>query len=255
MKKIDLNCDLGESYGEFTVGMDAEVLKYITSANVACGYHGGDPLTMEKTVKNAIKNGVAIGAHPSFPDLVGFGRREMRLTPDQIRTDVIYQIGALCGFLAAQGAELQHVKPHGALYNMSGKDYDMAMAICAGVKQCAPSAIMLAPVGSMMQKAAAEQGLRFAGEFFADRAYNPDGSLVPRSMPGSLITDPEAAAQRVLQMLQKGTVTCIDGTVLDISCVSVCVHGDNAHAVDVVRALRSSLENAGVTPSPMGEIL
>lgn len=253
MRKIDLNCDLGESYGAFSIGMDEQVLDYITSANVACGFHGGDPLTMEKTVKTAADKGVAIGAHPSFPDLVGFGRREMKLTPEQVRTDVKYQIGALKAFLLSLNTPMQHVKPHGALYNMACKDATLAEAVCRAIKESAPEALVLAPVGSAMEKAAAALGLGFAGEFFADRAYNPDGSLVARSLPGAMITDGGTAASRVLQMVQHGTVTCIDGAQMQISCASVCVHGDNAHAVELVKSLRQSLTDAGVEIAAMGQ--
>ena len=194
--KIDLNCDLGESFGNYKIGMDEEVIKYISSANIACGFHASDPLVMAKTVSLAKENGVSIGAHPGYPDLVGFGRRNMSLTPAEITAIIVYQIGALSAFCSANGMKLKHVKPHGALYNMAAKDPAIAMAICEGIYSVDKQLILLAPSFSQMAKAAHSLGLPTASEVFADRAYEEDGSLVARSKPGAMITNEEEAILR-----------------------------------------------------------
>ena len=255
MKAIDLNCDLGEGFGAYTIGRDRELMEVITSASVACGFHAGDPTVMRHTVEAAATQGVALGAHPGYPDLQGFGRREMKLSPEEVYADVLYQLGALAGFVRAQGCRLQHIKPHGALYNQACKEKQLAGAICHAVKDFDPSLIVLAPGYSAFRQAAQLLGLPFAGEFFADRAYLPDGSLVPRSQPGAVIHDGALAASRVLQMAQEGTVTCIDGTVLPMRCVSVCVHGDNEAALESVRLIRRTLEQNGVALRPMRELI
>ena len=202
MPSIDLNCDLGESFGAYTIGMDAEILPYITSANIACGFHAGDPSVMQKSVLLCKKYGVQVGAHPGLPDLQGFGRRKMAISPAEAEADVIYQIGALKAFCDAAGVPLHHVKPHGALYNMAAKDPELAAAICRAVKAAAPEAMLLALSGSEMIKAAQALGLRVCSEVFADRGYQPDGTLVPRGKPGAMIENEEEAIARVLQ---KGT--------------------------------------------------
>lgn len=202
MHKIDLNCDLGESFGNYKLGLDDEVIKYISSANIACGFHASDPLVMQKTVALARDNGVAVGAHPGFPDLVGFGRRNMNVSPAEAKAFVQYQIGALSAFCKAAGCRLAHVKPHGALYNMAGKDEILAAAICEAVYEFDPELILLCLSGSKMMSAAKKIGLRAASEVFADRAYEDDGSLVARGKPGAVITDEDEAVSRVIGMVK-----------------------------------------------------
>ncbi len=255
MAKIDLNSDLGESFGAYTLGRDPELMAYITSANVACGWHAGDPMVMQKTVRTALEHGVAIGAHPGYPDLLGFGRREMKITPDEAYGYVLYQLGALSAFVNAEGGSLQHIKPHGALYNQACKDIELASAVCRAARDFDPGLIVLAPFASAFRAGAEQLGLPFAGEFFADRAYLPDGNLVPRSQPGAVIHDAEVACRRVLQMAREGTVTCVDGSVLSMNCQSVCVHGDNAQALAAVQKIRAALEADGITLCSIKELL
>ncbi len=255
MHAIDLNSDLGESFGAYTLGMDEKLMEYITSANVACGWHAGDPLVMQKTIRAAAKNGVAVGAHPGYLDLMGFGRREIKITPEEAYTYVLYQLGALDAFTRTEGVKIQHVKPHGALYNQACKDEKLASAICRAAQAFDGELIVLAPYNSAFRTAAEAIGQPFAGEFFADRAYLPDGSLVPRSQPGAVIHDADEACRRVLQMAREGTVTCLDGTELTMRCVSVCVHGDNAEALATVKKIRCSLEQDGVLLRAMKELI
>ena len=217
MPSIDLNCDLGESFGAYTIGMDAEILPYVTSANIACGFHAGDPSVMQKSVLLCKKYGVQVGAHPGLLDLQGFGRRRMAISPAEAEADVIYQIGALKAFCDAAGVPLHHVKPHGALYNMAARDPVLAAAICRAVQAAAPGAVLLALSGSEMVKAANAIGLPVASEVFADRGYQADGSLVPRGAPGAMIEDEDTAIARVLQMAAQGTVQADDGST-DSSC-------------------------------------
>lgn len=255
MHKIDLNSDLGESFGAYTLGMDEGLMEYITSANVACGWHAGDPVVMQKTIRAAVKNGVAVGAHPGYPDLMGFGRREMKITPEEAYAYVLYQLGALDAFARAEGVNLQHIKPHGALYNQACKDEKLAGAICRAAQAFSDDLIVLAPYNSAFRTAAEAIGQPFAAEFFADRAYLPDGSLVPRSQPGAVIHDPELACQRVLKMAREGVVTCIDGTALQMRCASVCVHGDNEAALASVKMIRQALEDEVILLTPMKELI
>ena len=255
MHKIDLNSDLGESFGAYTLGMDEQLMDYITSANVACGWHAGDPCVMQKTLFSAAQKGVAVGAHPGYPDLLGFGRREMKISPDEAYTYVLYQLGALDAFARVEGCNIQHIKPHGALYNQACKDEKLAGAICRAAKSFSDDLIVLAPYNSAFRTAAEAIGQPFAAEFFADRAYLPDGSLVPRNKPGAVIHDPELACQRVLKMAREGVVTCIDGTSLQMRCASVCVHGDNEAALASVKMIRRALEDEGVLLTPMKELI
>jgi UPF0271 protein len=255
MVRVDLNSDVGESFGAYKLGLDAEVLKHVTSANIACGFHAGDPMVMAKTVALAVENGVGIGAHPGYPDLQGFGRRNMNLTPEEVKNFVIYQVGALAAFARAAGRPLQHVKAHGALYNMAAKDAKLARAIAEGVKAVAPDAILLALAGSEMVKAAREVGLKVAQEVFADRAYNPDGTLVPRSQPGSMIHDPEVAIPRAVRMVTEGKVTAITGEEIPIQADSICVHGDNPEAIAFVARIRDALAAAGVEVVPLAQVI
>lgn len=246
MKRVDLNCDLGESFGAYTLGMDAEVIRHITSANVACGFHASDPLVMAKTVALAKAAGVAVGAHPGYPDLVGFGRRNMAVSPEEAKAMVQYQVGALQAFCTANGLRLQHVKPHGAMYNMAAKDRKLADAICRGVREVDPELILMGLSGSCLLDAAQDVGLRCASEVFADRAYEDDGSLTPRGMEGAVITDEEEAIARVLQMVEQGTVTARSGKIIPIQADSVCLHGDGEKAVAFARRIREALSASGV---------
>ena len=253
--KIDLNCDLGESFGAYTIGMDEKVIPLITSANVACGFHASDPVVMDRTVKLAAKSGVMIGAHPGFPDLQGFGRRQMNLSPNEVRTSVMYQVGALKAFCKAYGVCLQHVKPHGALYNMAGKDAKLAEAIVEGIASVDSTLILLGLSGSEMLKAAESKGLPFAKEVFADRAYEEDGSLVARSKEGSMITDEDEAVSRVIRMIKEKKVKAITGKDINIDAQSVCVHGDGAKALAFVSKIRIALEYEEIEISPLSKIV
>lgn len=244
--RIDLNCDLGESFGAYRIGMDEEVIPYITSANVACGFHGGDPVVMAKTVEMCREHGAHVGAHPGFPDLIGFGRRNMTVKPEEAKAYIQYQIGALKAFCDGAGIKLSHVKPHGALYNMAAKDYALAAAVCEAVKAVDENLVLLALSGSQMIRAAKETGVPFASEVFADRGYQGDGSLVPRTMPGAMIEDEDEAVRRVIRMAKEGMVTAVDGTEVPIQADSVCVHGDSPRALAFVQKIHSALEEAGV---------
>ncbi len=255
MYKIDLNCDLGESFGAYTLGLDSQVLPHISSANVACGFHAADPVVMSKTVQLAKAAGVAVGAHPGYPDLQGFGRRNMVIPPNDVKAMVQYQIGALLAFCKANGIAMQHVKPHGALYNMAGKDEALALAICEGIAQVDDSLILLGLSGSKMLSAAKTVGLRAASEVFADRAYEEDGSLVARSKPGAMITDEDEAVRRVVAMVKKGTVTAITGKEIPLQADSVCVHGDSPKALNFVQKIRTAFQAAGIQIAPLGEIV
>lgn len=246
MISIDLNCDLGESFGAYKIGMDELVVPKITSANIACGFHAGDPLVMKKTVALCRQYGVGIGAHPGYPDLGGFGRRNMNIPYSEVEADIIYQVGALKAFCDSEGVPLCHVKPHGALYNMAAKDYDLAMAICRGIWAVDSSLKILAQSGSCMIRAAQETGLPFVSEVFADRAYQADGSLVPRTQQGAMITDEETAIARVVKMAKTGKVTAIDGTEVAVCADSVCVHGDGEKALTFVEKIREALKSAGI---------
>ncbi len=255
MLKIDLNCDLGESFGVYTLGMDEDVLPLITSANIACGFHASDPVTMAKTVRLAADRGVSIGAHPGFPDLLGFGRRNMSVSPSEAKAYIQYQIGALSAFAKSCGVRLSHVKPHGALYNMAGKDMRLAEAICEGIAELDESLILLALSGSAMMEAAKRKGLRAAREVFADRAYEPDGSLVARTKPGAVIADENEAAFRVIRMIQEKKVRAVDGTDLDMEADSVCIHGDSIHALEFAKKLRAAFSAAGIEAAPLKDIV
>lgn len=246
MPVIDLNCDLGESFGAYKIGLDEEVLPYVTSANIACGFHGGDPVVMEQTVALCKRYGVRAGAHPGFPDLAGFGRRNMSLTPNEVKTSVMYQIGALNSFCRGAGIKLCHVKPHGALYNMAANDYELAKAICQAIKEVDGSLVLLALSNSEMLRAAKDTGVSAASEVFADRAYERDGSLVPRSRRGAVIEDEELALKRVIRMAKEGVVEAIDGSTVSIDADSVCVHGDGGKALEFVKRLRKGFSEAGI---------
>lgn len=246
---VDLNSDLGESFGNYTIGMDEEILKFVSSANVACGWHAGDPMVMEKTVALAKEFGTAVGAHPGFPDRMGFGRRNMAVTPEEAKAYVKYQLGALQAFAKAHGVKIQHVKPHGALYNMAAVDEKLAKAMCEAVYEVDKDIIFMGLAGSRMITAAEETGLKAASEVFADRAYNDDGTLVSRKLPGAVIKDKELAIKRVVRMVKEGKVESINGKDIDIKADSICVHGDNPKALEFVKNIRETLEKEGVTIS------
>lgn len=239
--KIDLNCDLGESFGNYKIGMDEEVIKFISSANIACGFHASDPLVMVKTVSLAKESGVSIGAHPGYPDLVGFGRRNMNVAPEELKAMVQYQIGALNAFCKASGVKMNHVKPHGAMYNMAAKDEKLAIAISAGIAEVDDSLILLGLSGSELLKAANQIGLKCANEVFADRAYEEDGSLVARTKAGAVITNEEEVIERVIKMIKEHKVKAITGKEIEIKPDSICVHGDNPKALNFVKVIRERL--------------
>ncbi len=258
MKKIDLNCDMGESFGAYTLGMDAAVIRHITSANVACGFHAGDPRVMDETVAAAKQNGVGVGAHPGYPDLIGFGRRNMDCTVDEIRRSVIYQIGALMAFCRTHNVPLQHVKAHGALYLTSVEKEEVARAVAEAVAAVDSNLIMVALAGKKgetVRKVGAELGLRVAGEAFPDRAYTPEGTLASRKLPGTVIHDPKVVSERALMMAKERKVIALDGTTIDLDVQTLCVHGDNETAVDLVAEIRNTLRAGGLSLSPMGEWL
>ncbi len=242
---INLNADLGESFGAWSMGEDAAMLEVVNSANVACGFHAGDPLVMSRTVATAKRNGVSVGAHPGFPDLQGFGRRRMDIPADELAAMLIYQIGALVGVARAEGHAVTHVKPHGALNNMACVDAALAATVAGAVHRLDPGLILLAPALSKLAEAGRAAGLRVVEEIFADRAYQPDGSLVPRSRPGAMIHGPEACLRHVMTMLEAGALIAVDGTRLPVRAQSICVHGDDAEAVATARALRDGLRRAG----------
>ncbi|MBM3944902.1 MAG: LamB/YcsF family protein [SAR202 cluster bacterium] len=251
--RIDFNCDMGESFGMYKMGFDEEVIKHISSANVACGFHAGDPVWMQKTVRLAEDNGVGIGAHPSYPDLVGFGRRNMNLSAEEVKCDLTYQIGALQAFTRAR--KLQHVKPHGAMYNQAVNDEKLARAICEAIQELQPDLVLLALAGSNWVKIAEDMGLRVAREIFADRALNPDGTLVSRSKPGSVIHDADEVAERSLRMVTEGIATAINGEEIPVQAESLCLHGDTPGAVDMAKRVRQELESAGVQITPLGQLV
>ncbi|ASJ10635.1 lactam utilization protein LamB [Thermococcus sp. P6] len=253
--KVDLNSDLGESFGRYRLGMDEEVMRYVTSANVACGWHAGDPLVMRRTVRLAREMKVEVGAHPGYPDLLGFGRRYMDLTREEARNYVLYQIGALYAFAKAEGLTLQHVKPHGALYNALAKDEELARGVLEGIADFERKLIFVGLSNSKPLEIAEEMGLSVAHEVFADRAYNPDGTLVSRRLKGAVIHDKEAIAERVISMVKDGGVKAINGEWVDLKADTVCVHGDNPKALEITAHVRKRLEEEGVKVLPMKDFI
>jgi UPF0271 protein len=249
MARVDLNSDLGESFGAYTIGMDERVLEVITSANIACGFHAGDPEVMRKTVGLALENSVALGAHPGLPDLVGFGRRNIAVTPKEAYAMMVYQIGALAAFVKAEGAKMQHVKPHGALYNMAAADEKLAEAVAEAVYKVDGELILFGLSGSWMIKKARLLGLRVAEEVFADRTYREDGSLTPRGQPGAMITNEEDSLAQVLGMVKSGTVKTPSGELVSIRADTICVHGDGRQALEFSRKIKERLIAEGVAVS------
>ena len=255
MYKIDLNSDIGESFGNYMLGMDEEVLKYVTSANIACGWHAGDATVMDKTVLMAKSLNTSIGAHPGFPDLMGFGRREMKVGYEEAKNYIKYQIGALWAFARSHGVELQHVKPHGAFYNMAAKDSRMARAIAEAVYEVDKELILVGLAESEMIRMGKDIGLKVANEVFADRAYNPDGTLVSRNINGAVIHDRDTAINRVIRMVKEGKVTSVTGEDINIQADTICVHGDNPSAVLFVQEIRKALEKENIKVEPMGSFI
>ena len=252
---VDLNADSGESFGRYKLGNDEELFKYITSANIACGFHAGDPTVMRKTVRLAKERGVAVGAHPGFPDLMGFGRRAMEIAKDDLENYVLYQIGALYAMARAEGVELQHVKAHGALYNMAWTRRDYAEAIVEAILRFDPKLVLVAPYGSEMHRVAEEKGIKVAFEFFADRNYREDGRLVPRSHPQALVTNVDEAVERAIRAVSEGKVRTIEGKDIEIEVHTICIHGDSPHAVDLAKKLRQRFEEVGIKVVPLREFL
>ena len=250
MISIDLNADLGESFGRYTLGMDEKIMEVISSANIACGFHAGDPMVMERTVRLAAEAGIAIGAHPGFPDLMGFGRRNMAVSPEEARAYILYQLGALDAFLRPMGIRMWHVKPHGALYNMAAADEQLARAICGAVKDFDPELRLVGLSGSLLIRAAEKTGLRAISEVFADRAYEADGSLVSRRKPGAIISDEREALRRVIRMVKEGKVKAINGEEIAIRAESVCVHGDGEKALLFAKSIREALTANDIQVSP-----
>lgn len=247
MQSIDLNCDLGESYGQWTLGDDAAILPLVTSANVACGFHAGSPDVIFSTLRAAAASGVAVGAHVAYPDLAGFGRRNMDLSRDELFADVIYQIGALQGLAAAAGTRVRYVKPHGALYNTIANDERQARAVIEAIGAVDPGLPLVGLAGSRVLTLARSAGLKTVAEAFADRAYHRDGTLVSRRTPGAVLHDPQQVAQRTLRMLRDGGVTSIEGEFTPVEADSLCVHGDSPGAIDMARRIRECLEESGIT--------
>jgi UPF0271 protein len=248
---IDLNADLGESFGAWHMGHDQALMASITSANVACGFHAGDPSVLRQTVALAAANGVAVGAHPSFPDLVGFGRREMHVSPSEVEDLVLYQVAAVAGVAAASGTRLQHVKAHGALYNMAVRDRGLANAIARATAAIDRTLILFGLPGSELIKAGQEAGLRVAAEAFADRTYEPDGTLTSRRKPGSVIHEPATVVARAVEMVATGQVIATDGSRLDVHADTLCLHGDTPGSAELARQIRAALETAGVIVQPL----
>jgi UPF0271 protein len=250
--RIDINADMGESFGAYTIGHDEGLMKSISSANIAAGFHAGDPSVLRATIRLAKASGIAVGAHPSYPDLVGFGRRAMAVSPKEAEDFVLYQIAAVGGVAQAEGVRLQHVKAHGELFNVAAKDPELALAIARAVAAYDRSLILFAMPGSEMLKAGRALGLRTATEVFADRAYEPDGSLVSRRKPGAVIHDPAAVVTRAVRMVRDRSVTAADGTVVPLEAETICVHGDTPGSDQLAASIRTGLEQAGVVVKAIG---
>ena len=246
MNSVDLNCDMGEAYGQWPMGNDRELMPLISSANIACGFHAGDPTTMRKTVELALEHGVSVGAHPGYPDLLGFGRRKMEMKSDEVFDLVQYQVGALKGICESSGGKLHHVKPHGALYNQAASDRDLAHAIAAAVRDLDPDLILYGLSGSFLVSEAHQAGLRTASEAFADRTYQGDGSLTPRSKPHATIEDATVAARQAVTMVSDGIVRANNGTRVNIQADTICIHGDGPNAVNFARSINEAFRLRGI---------
>jgi len=252
---IDLNADIGESFGHYNLGNDRAILEFISSANIACGFHAGDPTVMNRTVDLALKHGVSIGAHPGYPDLQGFGRRAMSFSPEEVYDMILYQVGALHAFVKAAGSKLQHVKPHGSLYNEAVKSHLLSSAIARAVSSFQPDLILMGPSGSALEQAALLHSIPFAREVFADRAYDDNGHLVSRHVKGALIHNKNICIQRMLDMLEKKPVQSINGNPLLLSGDTICLHGDHSEAVLFAKSLKIALTDKGYTVSPLKQWL
>ncbi|MDM5296958.1 5-oxoprolinase subunit PxpA [Bacillus pumilus] len=246
MFQIDINCDLGESFGQYTIGADEHILEYVTSANIACGFHAGDPTVMRKTVRMAMDKGVQIGAHPGLQDLVGFGRRPMAISSEEAYDLVIYQIGALSAFLKAEGGTMQHVKPHGALYNMAAKNTELSESIAKAVYDVDPNLVLYGLSGSELALAGEKIGLQVAHEVFSDRTYQHDGTLTSRREPHALIEKDERAVQQVIRLVKEGKVQTIQGEDIQLKADTVCIHGDGSHALQFAKTITSKLKEAKI---------
>ncbi|SEA06358.1 UPF0271 protein [Thalassobacillus cyri] len=255
MAVVDLNCDMGESFGTYQKGRDEEILDYITSANVACGFHAGDFTTMRKTVAMAVEKGVGIGAHPGLPDLMGFGRRNIDISPEEAYELVIYQIGALNGFVQSEGGKMQHVKPHGALYNMAAKRQDLSEAIAEAVFKVDSDLILFGLAGSELVKAGKKAGLRTASEVFSDRTYQEDGSLTSRKEINALLTDYEEAVSQVIRMVKEKKVHTVQGKDIDVQADTICIHGDGANALDFAKYINQALKESGIETAKIKDLL
>jgi 5-oxoprolinase (ATP-hydrolysing) subunit A len=258
VSKIDLNSDVGESFGNYKLGLDEDVIPLISSANIACGFHAGDPTVMRRTIAIAGENGVAIGAHPGFPDLIGFGRRNLNASLEEIKDYVTYQIGAIQAFAVAQGVKLQHVKPHGALYTMAVKNtaiWDAVAEAVAAVDSHLILFVLAGPDRENLEAISAKHGIRLAYEFFGDRAYNSDGSLVSRTEPGAVIHDSARVAEKVLKMVKEGRVVCKDDSEIELKADTICVHGDNPSALSLVKKIRETLQASEIEIVPPAEFL
>lgn len=255
MRKIDLNCDMGESFGPYKMGRDEEIIKCISSANIACGWHAGDAGVMNRSVLLARRYGVGVGAHPGYPDLQGFGRRGLDCTREETRDYVIYQIGALMAFCMAHGVKMRHVKPHGSLYQKAVEDPDTARAVAEAIAGVDPKLLYVAlagPGGALVASTAHEAGLTVVHEAFADRAYTPDGRLLSRKIPGAVISHPNEVADRALRMAKEGKVAAVDGTVIEMKVHTLCVHGDTPNSLELARKVHSALVSEGIAIQPMG---
>ncbi len=250
--RMDINCDMGESFGSYRIGDDEKIISYVTSANIACGYHAGDPGVMAKTVELAKQHQVAVGAHPGYPDLMGYGRRSMETFPGEITNYVLYQIGALSAFARAAGLDLQHVKPHGALYNQAAREERVAQEVIHAVQAYNPELILFVLAGSLCEEMAISAGLRVAREAFPDRAYLSSGQLAPRSMPGAVLHDPEIVRERVVKLATTGMLTSIEGKEMRFKADTLCIHGDTPGAWKLADGIRSALEENGIQILPVG---
>ncbi|WP_221886243.1 LamB/YcsF family protein [Campylobacter sp. MIT 99-7217] len=253
--KVDLNSDLGEAFSIYKMGMDDEILQFVSSANVACGFHAGDPCVMAKTLELAKKYGVCIGAHPSYPDLLGFGRRNMYISFEEAKNYILYQLGALYAFAKANKMKISHLKLHGAFYNMANFDENLSLALCESIAEFDDNIIIMGLSGSLMGEIAKKKGLRYANEVFADRAYNDDVTLVSRKLAGAVIEDEDEAIERVVAMIKDHKTTSINGKEIDLEVDSICVHGDNVKALNFVKRIRKTLEQEGIKICPLEELV
>lgn len=252
--RIAINCDLGESYGRWELGADEQVMDFITAANIACGFHAGDPTRMAAAVRLAVAKGVGIGAHPSYPDLQGFGRRNMDMTPAEVRDVVTYQLGALQAFASAHGGYVEHVKPHGALYNRCADDEDTARAVIEGAHRVDPTLVMVVPAGSVFEEVARDMGAPYVREVFADRGYDARGRLVPRGTPDSVIHDPDLIVERAWTVVSQGRVQAVTGEWVSVEADTICVHGDTIGVVDIARRVHDTLNERGASLLTIGQL-